>query len=197
MPMSAVIIAGGRSRRMNADKALLALGGKALLERVLDVVAPLFDEVLINANAPDAYASLGYPVIQDIFPASGPLGGIHAALRRARFAQVFCVACDMPLLNPALIRLMQQEIGDYDALVPQTSAGWYPLHAMYAVRCADMIEDALRQGHFKVSALFPRMRLRVFAEAEMRRVDPDLSVRININTLEELEAARAKLGAIF
>ena len=177
---------------MNADKAWLDLGGKRLIERVFDVIAPMFAEVMINANAPEGFEQFDCPVIQDIFPDRGPLGGIYTALRRAHFEQVFCVACDMPLLNSALIRLMQQEIGGYDALVPRTADGWYPLHAVYAVRCVGVMEEALRQGIFKVSALFSRLNLRTLEESDIRRVDPHLLSFINLNTLEELEAARAR-----
>ena len=186
--MTAVIIAGGQSRRMRRDKALIELGGICLIEHVLHALKPLFSEMFINANSPDIYSRFGVPVIQDILPDSGPLGGIHAALTAARSEYIFCVACDMPLLQPSLIRLMQQRVVGYDALVPHTADGFHPLHAIYAARCTGEIEKLLQERVFKVSALFARIQTKFLEETEIRRIDPELRSFLNLNTREELQA---------
>ena len=186
--MTAVIIAGGQSRRMRREKALIEVGGLCLIEYVLHALTPLFSEIFINANSPETYKRFGVPVIQDLLPDSGPLGGIHAALSAARSEYVFCVACDMPLLQPPLIRLMQQQVVGYDALVPHTADGFHPLHAIYATRCIGDIEKLLQERIFKVSALFAHIQTKFFDEPEIRRIDPELRSFLNLNTQEELRA---------
>lgn len=185
--MTAVIIAGGQSRRMQRDKALIKVGDLCLIEYVLRALTPLFSEVFINANSPETYACFGVPVIQDLLPNIGPLGGIHTALTTAATEYVFCVACDMPLLQPPLIRLMQQRVIGYDALVPHTPDGFHPLHAIYATRCLGEIEKLLHERLFKVAALFPRVNTIFLEEREIRNVDPNLYSFLNLNTQEEFE----------
>jgi len=186
--MTAVIIAGGQSRRMRRDKALIEVGGICLIEHVLHALKPLFSEIFINANAPNIYRRFGVPVVHDILPDSGPLGGIHTALTAARSEYVFCVACDMPLLQPPLIRLMQQQVSGYDALVPHTADGFHPLHAIYATRCLVEIEKLLQERLFKVSALFDHIHTKFLEETDIRSVDPELQSFLNLNTQEEFEA---------
>ncbi len=180
---------------MQTEKAFIELGGICLIERVLDALASVFSDILINTNSPETYARFGVPVIQDIWPDCGPLGGIHTALTSARSEYVFCVACDMPSLHPPLIRLMQRRVIGCDALVPRTADGFHPLHAIYATRCIGEIEKLLQQRIAKVSALFPHIKAKFLTESEMRNVDPELSSLLNLNTQKELEAFKKKFYA--
>lgn len=188
--MTAVIVAGGRSRRMQRDKAFLDIGGKMLIERVLEVVNPLFSSVLINSNTPQRFERWGVPVIPDIFPGKGALGGIYTGLVHARTDAVFCVACDLPFLNPELIAFMQTEARGCDALVPKTSDGLHPLHAIYSRSCRTVIETRLRENKLKISDLFSLVETHYVEEDEICRFEPELKVFVNVNTLEELQLAR-------
>ncbi|MCP4405963.1 MAG: molybdenum cofactor guanylyltransferase [bacterium] len=175
---------------MKQDKAFLDIGGKMLIERVLEVVTPLFSNVLINSNTPRRFERWGVPVIPDVFPNTGPLGGIYTGLVHARTDHVFCVACDLPFLNPDLIAFMQTRASGCDVLVPKTSDGLHPLHAVYSRRCRTTIEARLREGRFKIFDLFPLVETRYVDEGHIRRFEPELKTFVNVNTLEELQLAR-------
>ncbi len=188
--MTAVIIAGGQSRRMKCDKAFLELGEKMLIQRVLDVLIPLFPSIIINSNTPDAFRDWDYPVISDVSPGKGALGGIYTALLHGQTEYVFCVACDMPLLQPDFIRFMRDSLEGEDALVPRTPDGCHPLHAIYSRHCAPAIEDLFRDDQLKISHLFSLVHTRYVDEQTIRQFDPDLESFLNINTSEEFLLAR-------
>src|SRR4051812_16182117 len=101
-PASVAILAGGLSTRMGTDKALIRLesGGQTMLERVLDRVRPLSDDVFVVATARDEYRRFGVDVLPDLYPDAAVLGGIASALRHARHPRCLVVSCDHPLLSP-------------------------------------------------------------------------------------------------
>ena len=120
-PLSLAIIAGGQSRRMRRDKAFVELGGKPLIERVIERSAELgqAETILITNSAAD-YAHLGLPMYGDIFPGKGSLGGIYTALTRASQSAVLVLACDMPFINPDLLRFMIAQLDeDTDIVAPR------------------------------------------------------------------------------
>ncbi|MCL4487554.1 MAG: molybdenum cofactor guanylyltransferase [Chloroflexi bacterium] len=119
IPVTGLIMAGGQSRRMGRDKAWIDFQGKALVEHVLDHVRPLCSEVYIVANDAAAFESLGVPVVPDIFPGKGPLGGVYSGMLVAREQHCLAVACDMPFLNPALVRFLISLAPDYDVVIPR------------------------------------------------------------------------------
>ena len=100
---------------MGSDKGLLPFGGRRLIQVVLDTLRPLFPEVVIVANDPVAYGAFGVPVVADRIPGKGPLGGIHAALSATRSPHTFCVACDMPFVNPTVVDHLCALAPGYDA----------------------------------------------------------------------------------
>jgi molybdopterin-guanine dinucleotide biosynthesis protein A len=192
---TAVVLAGGHSRRLQVDKAFLKIGEKYLIQRVLDVVTPLFASVLINSPAPELYQEWDLPVIQDVWPEKGALGGIYTALKYARTSHVFCVACDMPFLNAELIKAMMKRAQDYDALIPQTPDGFHPLHAIYSTRCISPIESLLREDRLKISNLFPLVNACYFTTEDILRYDTSLESFANLNTWQDVEAARQRVEA--
>jgi molybdopterin-guanine dinucleotide biosynthesis protein A len=141
-----------------------------------------------------AYGRFGVPVEADRSPGRGPLGGIHAALRASRFPHVFCIACDMPLADPAVIRHLCSLAQDHDVVVPWTAHGLEPLHAVYARDCIPHLERMLQSGRLRVDALYAAVRVRRVGEEELRMLDPTLRGFLNVNTPEELEAARRLLA---
>lgn len=178
---------------MQTDKAFVTVGGMLLIERVLQVITPLFSEILINSNTPDAYAAWNIPVVPDILPHKGALGGIYTALTHSTSEYTFCVACDMPLLNAEFIRFMQDYVQGYDALIPRTPEGFHPLHAIYAKRCCKIIPELLAHNRLKISNLFDLVNTRYVMPSHMRQFDPELEFFTNLNTLEEVENLRKRL----
>jgi molybdopterin-guanine dinucleotide biosynthesis protein A len=187
--MTGAVLAGGRSTRMGANKALLEFGGSRLIDRLVHTLRPLFQEVLIIANDPDAYAHLGVPVWPDRIPDSGSLGGIYSALFHSTSPQTFCIACDMPFPSRAVIAHLRDLGPGYDIVVPRTADGYQPLHAVYGKACLPHMEALIRARRLKIDGVFPSVRLRAVEEDELRALDSSLLCFVNVNTPEELEAA--------
>ena len=154
IPTACGILAGGASRRMGRNKALLPFRGKPLLRHQLDLLSPLFSEILISANDADPYAPFKLRVVPDVFAEPCSLSGIHALLKAATAPRVFVVACDLPFLNPKLIRKMRDISSDFDVIVPETAEGLEPLHAIYGRSCVPAIEAAAADGHWKISGFY-------------------------------------------
>jgi molybdopterin-guanine dinucleotide biosynthesis protein A len=199
-PLSAAVLAGGQSRRMGTDKALLPLrpGDPPLAQVVLDRVRAVASEATIVAAERPAYARFGVPVVPDRFPGAGTLGGIATALAAASHEHCLVVACDMPFLNPALLRWLAGLPRDYDALVPRLPGEsrqggdfvFQTLHAIYARSCLPAIERRLGDGQLRVVGFFEEVRVRVAGEREVRALDPDLRSFFNANTPEAAAEAR-------
>jgi len=192
--LTGLILAGGASSRMGENKALLALEGRKLIERVADALAALTDDILIIANEAEPYRFLDRPIIPDIRPGYGPLMGLYSGLKAARGELALLAAVDMPFLSPDYLRFLLSLAPGYDVVIPRTGHRLHPLCAVYRREsCLPAIEQAIARGQRRLIAFHPQMRVRQVDEAELRRVDPDLRVLMNVNTPEELEAARRLL----
>jgi len=187
--LTVAIQAGGESRRMGRDKALIPFLGKPLIERVLQRVAPLADEVLVTTNRPESYLFLGLPLFSDLAPGRGALGGLFTALSAARQELVAVVACDMPFVSSALLAAERDLLADItlDAVIPQTDGGTEPFHAVYRREtCLLAIQEAIQAEKWRVDAWFPQAHLRFLTSEEALRYDPDRLAFWNVNTLEDL-----------
>lgn len=191
-PLSAAILVGGQSRRMGRTKALLRLDpdGPTVVETIARTLDEIAEEVLLVGEAPAAdYAFLGLRQVPDLVPGAGALGGIHAAVRAARHACVLVVACDMPFLNPALLRYMASLPRGWDALVPllgQTQTA----HAIYARSALPLIEASLAARRFRTTSWFARGSIRIVPRAAIAAIDPSLRSTFNMNAPEDLALAR-------
>ncbi len=189
-PLSAFILAGGRSTRMGADKAFLALNGRAMLQRVLDSARSVTPNVHIVGDL--AKFSPFAPTIADIFPGCGPLAGIHAALRSTDTDLNLILAVDLPFVPPALLQFLTTQADASPAstaIVPRTAHGWQPLCALYRRSFADLAESALRAGHYKIDALFPTTQVRAIDEDELQSAGFSPQLFRNLNTPQDLAAA--------
>lgn len=194
MGVTGVVQAGGKSTRMGgAPKALVELGGRRLIERVVGVVREVVDDVLIVTNTPDLYRFLDVPMVPDVFPDHGSLGGIYSGLAAAPGDAAFTVACDMPFLRAAVARLVVERAGEADVVIPRAADQLQTMHAVYGKRCLPHMEARLRAGRLKIVGFFDDVRVLEVSEAEVaRHADPAL-VFMNLNTPEELERARAMI----
>jgi molybdopterin-guanine dinucleotide biosynthesis protein A len=200
-PLSAAILAGGQSRRMGVDKALLRLvpGGPTLIEQVAAAVGAVAGETLIVANDRRC-AFLNLPIVHDRYPGAGALGGIYSAVAAAAHDHCLVVACDMPFLSAPLLRALAAQPRDYDVLAPflpvaesrqGTTGGVYEtLHALYGRGALAAMREQLEAGRYKIVGFFPRVRVRPFPVEEVRRHDPTLRSFFNVNTPERLTEAR-------
>jgi molybdopterin-guanine dinucleotide biosynthesis protein A len=190
--VTGVIQAGGKSVRMGGEpKALLELGGRRIIERVLDVVAPVVDDVLIVTNTPALYAFLGVPMIPDAYPDHGSLGGIFSGLAAASGEAAFTVACDMPFLHPPVALLVLGRAGQADVVVPRVGEQHETMHALYAKACLPHIEARLKAGRLKIVELFEDVSVLEIPEREVARLRAPEVVFMNVNTPDDLARARA------
>lgn len=187
--LSAFILAGGQSTRMGADKAFLEFHGQSLLARALALARALTPEVLIVGER--ARFAAFAPVVEDIYPGHGPLGGIHAALTASASELNLVLAVDTPLLTPALLRFLveQARASAAVATVPRVAGGFQPLCAVYRPAFCEVAQAALQQKRNKIDPLFSLVPVRVLEEEELARFEFPPQMFDNLNTREDLERA--------
>ncbi len=192
--LTLVIQAGGESKRMGEDKALVSFLGQPLIQRLIDRLSHLADELLVTTNRPQAYRFLDVSLIEDVYPGRGALGGLYTALHAAQHPLVAVVACDMPFASPALLAAQRDLLlaSESDAVIPQTSNGAEPFHAIYRrAACLPAIQAAIAANLWRVDSWFAAIRLRWMSAEEVALYDPTGRAFWNINTPQELRQAEA------
>ena len=195
-----VILAGGDSRRMGRNKALMRLGDETLISRTLKRLQSVTDETIIIANSAHLYTELGVRVYEDLVPDTGALGGVYTGLSYAANNAVLCVACDMPFLRPKLMTYFVSVLGEHDAVVPYTremgdsNPKLQTLCAVYSRRCGQVIRQMLDQGELRLHALCNRVSVRMVQPEEWREFDPEGLSFVNVNTREDFEEVKEMLA---
>jgi molybdopterin-guanine dinucleotide biosynthesis protein A len=157
MQATAIILAGGDSVRMAQDKSMLLIEGQPMIKQIADRLRPHFNHILISSNDTSKYSFLGVEVVPDKVAGHGPLGGIASALKASANDLNFVIACDIPQIDIALMKMMLRESKDFDAVVPRTGSSQYePLFAVYRKDVLSAIETALLSGNNRIiDALSP------------------------------------------
>lgn len=187
------MLAGGAARRYGGlPKGLLELGGRRILDRVVDALAAaLGAPPLLVANAPEAPGwRPDLQVTADRRPGAGSLGGIHTAVTAAA-GPVLCVAWDMPFVTPALLQALIAGAADYDAFLPESDGrrGVEPLCAVYGPACAAAIEARMEAGDLRAIGFHEAVRVgRLPLEAVRAHGDP-AELFFNVNTPADLAGA--------
>ncbi len=184
-----VILAGGKSRRMGQDKALLELAGRTLLDLIVERLREVADEVIIVAGDTDRYARFADRCVADVFPGVGTLGGLHAGLQAARSDLALVVGCDMPFLMPSLLRWFARAADGADVVVLRQGEYLEPLHAVYRKSCLPPIEAVIRAGRCPAYAFYDRVQVRYVDPVDIAHLDPGLRSFCNVNTPQEWQEA--------
>lgn len=196
---AAIVLAGGRSIRLGRDKASEPLLGVPMLQRVLDRLDGLVGEfVIVKARGqrlPDTAASAPIKVVEDLYPESGPLGGLYTGLQAMDLEAGLAVACDMPLLQPALVREIFRLLPGNDAVVPMSHDYAQPLCAAYSKACIEPIRRQLDGGRLKLMSFYSDVRVLEVPPEVWRRFDPDGVSFQNLNRDEDLARAESLLRA--
>jgi len=188
--VTGVILAGGKSSRMQSNKALLPLKGERFIERLYRQLSEVCAEVIVVTNTPETYQFLPCRKVPDLFPGAGSLAGIHAGVTQARTPYILAVACDMPYLNLELVRHLAGRAPGHEVVLPRTPHGYEPLHAIYARSCGERMEQALASGRGKIIDSFDWSRVLVVEPDEVGALDPDFRSFRNVNTPEEYHSLR-------
>jgi len=189
--ITGAILAGGRSRRLGLDKPSLPLAEKPLALWVAEALAPLVSESWLVTNQPLAHLSLGLPLITDLRPWQGPLGGLETALFYARTPLVLAAAADAPFLAPPLLAALAARAasGVKTAVVCHTSLGLQPFPGIYSVRLLPRVTAYLNDEGRHARRFLEQCRPQVLSPEEVARLDPQGRSFLNLNTPEDLEAA--------
>lgn len=194
MKVTAIILAGGKNLRLGRTKATETIGGKSVIERVIERLRPLASQILIvtSAKRPNFPGAEEIELLSDLYPDYGPLGGIYTGLSAARSSHSIVVACDMPFLNTELLGYMVEQASDFDAVVPRLEGGMVePLHAVYSQSCLEKMKERLEYKQLSVNQFVRTLRVRYIEQLESQRFDPKLLSFFNINYPADLERAIA------
>jgi molybdopterin-guanine dinucleotide biosynthesis protein A len=192
--ISGAILAGGKSKRMGEDKALVKIRNTTLIERAVQAMKPVISRPMIITNAPEKFNYLNLPLYHDVIPNLGPLGGIYTALNYATDNYVLVMACDLPNVTTRIIQELWNRGGRQDILVLDAGFGLEPLCAVYSKRCIPIIKDQIEKGELKVTDFFPKMQK--VEVLKLKEIDDSLSGRfLNVNTPADRRLAEKIFGS--
>lgn len=193
LEISVIVLAGGASRRMGTNKALLRVGDETLIARVIRNMQPISNDLVLVSNTPELYGDLPVRHAADHFVGQGPLAGLHAGLTAARHAWSLAVACDMPLVDHRLVRYMTLLTEGHQAVVPRINHRAEPLHALYHKSVLAAIQERLEAADLRMISFFPAISVRYVDPPELAIFDPEGRSFSNANTPEEWERLRMAL----
>lgn len=200
IPVTAAVLAGGRSQRMGVDKTMLLFDGEPLVRRVAETVGSVCEHVVVVTNRPEVMESAGLPpsvrVLTDEVAYQGPLGGLVTALAEAEDEWVLAVAADMPWLAPSVIRTLWDARDGAQMVLPVSEKGPEPLLALYHVSCLPEARRILASGRRRLIAIAPSVKTVEVPLDAFKGVDPGLRSIVNVNTPEELLESRDRAAEV-
>lgn len=190
---TAAILAGGQATRLGGrNKAALRFGPHTLLERQLAVVRRVVGRTVIIANDPSLFCACDVPVIPDLMPGTGPLGGLYTAIQATNSARTLVLACDMPFLTVSFLSYLLEIGEEADIAIPRTERGYEPLCATYSRRCAGVLRHRIDARQLKISDLLASAVTLIVREVGLDEITPyDCQHRLfcNVNTPDEYARA--------
>ena len=196
--VTGVLLAGGNSRRMGEDKRYLVVGEQTLLERGLDVLRSIFQEVLVVIAQDSPPLDVDTRVVRDLVSDCGSLGGLYTGLTQATTPYIFVVACDMPFLDPAVIAQFTSRRATADIVMAKLAGRLHPMHALYGKRCLPVVEQMIRARQLKIQDMVSHasLRVRYVTEVDLLTIDPSGRSFHNVNTPADLAVARSLLARV-
>jgi molybdopterin-guanine dinucleotide biosynthesis protein A len=178
---------------MGQDKRFLSIGAQTLYARSLTVLRSIFERVLVVVAQDSPPVESDVPVLRDLIPHCGSLGGLYTGLKQAGTPWVFAVACDMPFLDPGTIKHFIGLKDEGDVVMAKLENGFHPMHALYHSNCLPVMESLIHAQDFKIHRLadHPGLRVRVVTPEELSPLDPAGRSFYNVNTPADLAAARS------
>jgi molybdopterin-guanine dinucleotide biosynthesis protein A len=190
--VSGYVLAGGTSRRMGCDKAGLRFEGARLVDRQVQLLRAVCGRVAV-IGPPERLAGAEVPVYEDEIKGQGPLGGLHAGLRRTRSEFSLFLSCDMPLMERRFLRYLCEQAIESSAsatLPPPCGNGRYPLCAVLRRRALGRVQSYLSSGRKQAGRFFTSLEPRVISRAELARAGFALRIFYNVNTPEDYRKLR-------
>jgi len=184
LPVTALVLCGGKSKRMGRPKAFLPYNGTTMINHILGVVADLFSETFIVANEPESYEDLDVDVVKDILPYRGPLGGILSGLLVSQYPHAFVIACDMPLVSPKLVRDLVCQRHEHDVIVAAHEDGIEPLLGVYSKNCIKPLEESLFNGDLSLKDFLSGLNSSTY-QIDETSSEASLPYYFNVNTPQD------------
>jgi molybdopterin-guanine dinucleotide biosynthesis protein A len=148
--ITGVILAGGKNSRMGADKGMLEVGSKKIVERIIEAMKPVVGEIIIISNG-ENYDYLGYSVHKDIIKECGPMGGIHCALFHSKTDKILVIGCDMPFISEKILAALVKGADHSEITIPEHNGGEVePLCAVYSKSAFSKFGELLKNGNWKM-----------------------------------------------
>jgi molybdopterin-guanine dinucleotide biosynthesis protein A len=187
-PVTGIVLAGGKSRRMGVDKGLMVFRGKPLVQYSIDLLSLFCDRILISSNNP-AYNSFGFEVVADQIAGAGPMGGIAACLEESDTELNLVISCDMPLTDPVIFRTMLELSGDFTFVVPLDDMGRAePLCAVYKKGSLLIMQKLLAEQNYRMTELYRIAPVRLVTTDEYP-IPYHEKWFMNLNTLKDFDSA--------
>jgi molybdopterin-guanine dinucleotide biosynthesis protein A len=190
MELTGIILAGGKNTRIGEDKSFIKVGNRTIIERIVSTLSAIFHDIIIISNSPESYSSLNCKISPDIVQDKDSLGGIYTGLRVSSTDYNFFFACDMPFLNENLIKFMIHSIEDADIVIPRTSRGCEPLHAIYSKKCIPYIKKQIEKNNLRIIDFFPSVRVKEIEQRDIEKYGSLHTAFLNLNTRQDLLKAQ-------
>lgn len=191
--IAGIILAGGKSKRMQKNKAFLQVGNLSIIERIKRELQEVCAELLIVTNSPEDYTQFGIRIVVDIIPKQGPLSGIHAGLVNSSYDYNLVVACDMPFVSHTLATYLFKLAPGFDAVIPLIKGLPQPLFAVYSKTCINPIENCLKAKIRKMRDFYQYINALWVDEERLRGLVNLEEVFLNVNTPQDWEEAKNKV----
>lgn len=193
MKVTGIILAGGKSSRMGAEKGLQPVCGKPLISYAIEALNSLCDEIIISSSS-DAYDGFGFKIIADEFPGIGPMGGIYSSLKQSTSAKNLILSCDLPFVTHQLMDYILQQSGKFEVAVPWEGGRHYePLCGFYNRMVLEKMKSFIEKGNYKLPDLFEEINInRLIINEKTVVYQPNLF--LNVNTSSDLLKAEFYLN---
>jgi molybdopterin-guanine dinucleotide biosynthesis protein A len=191
-PVSAILLAGGKSSRLGTDKAKVKLDGESvMIQAIAEKLSGLSEDIVVSTNG-RRYEDITIPVrwAIDVRPGAGSLMGLYSGLLAAKHDYAIAVACDMPFINIELLKYMISLPRDYDALLPKIGEQTEQLHSIYSKNCLPKMEKYLNSGHLKITSFMDEIDVKYVDEDIINKYDPRHLSFFNVNTAKQLKQAQ-------
>ena len=202
--ITAIILAGGKSRRIGSDKAFLKLNGESVIERIYNLLTKIFSYVIIISNKPDEFKFLTTNVYKDIYPNFGPLSGIHSGLTNSQTENNFFISCDMPFVNEEVIKFIVSKNSESDITLSKSKTTVHSLCGIYKKSCLSRADELLSFAISQKNIKTGKTSVKLFDLINyVKTTVVDLNsekfynhgLMFNMNTLEDYQKVKHILGA--
>jgi len=199
---SAVILAGGLSKRFGQDKGLIELGGKPLILHVVDRASKIVEETVVVVGSETQKETferlLGHraSLVVDKHKVQSPLVGASAGFEGAHGEYCLLLPCDTPFVSSQIMRFLLDLCINRSAVIPRWPSGYIePLQAAYHTKSAlAAAKTALKEGKLDLRSMIARLKgIRYVSTMVLRQMDSRLLTFFNVNTFGDLKKAESLL----